>query len=784
MRRPLVLSLFAVVHLAAAELPVTHVTVLPDGLLIESRGTLPAGDRLITGLPIACRIDSIGIGTADGLDVAWRLVPASPLVPKAADEAAINDLAASSRAAAVAGNRSALAATINDPIEDLATLTPTLTTPEALAAQLAFAVTNAQRTVTGAQAAADAAAGARTRLAARIPDALPVGPRLELIAAPASEITLRYRLDGATWQPAWRVEIDAQGAQLVQLARLQLDVQPTAEPVLLTVTTYGQQPPVLMPEPRIPLFGLTESMALEDPADPLSPKQIRVSKGSESAVQKSLESSKRMQSSDGSWYNGSSTTATTALTTLVYLGAGYDHKTPNKYRGVVRDALSWIGDQTPSTLDLPSLALTTCALAEAYAMTADLDLRPTCDSFIADLRQRFPRELEGWCARDGALAGPEVVALVVSAFKSSLAGGLDIGDSLTVLRDFRIRGSDPEEVRLATAYVAVLTGQDARITLAEAQRWAASVPRWFATGRCELINFAVGASFQQGGDIWSTVNAGTRDFLTTRHDPDGLWSTPYPLGRLPGALWYALSLEVYYCYAPVKPQNYNKSSPTTEALEIASRWPMRLTTTKPVRLTAGPQELELRRVRLPGTIQRSAIPAQSSAVWRVLESSNPWPSALPAGPLTIVSSGNVAGSRIVGDMTLSETAPGGFLRIPLGVDDAYRIRREVTTTTEDGLLSRTLSVTVTCTLEASAGASDPVTIREALPAPGTDAVTIALTAPEKLANEAYRKRLADDPFTSLTLTPPKDPAAPSAKGISWSATFTYARSVRPRLEAR
>ena len=783
MRRPLVLSLCALVHLAAAELPVTHVTVLPDGLLVECRGTLPAGDRLITGLPIACRMDSIGMSTADGLDVAWSLVPTAAVVPKAADEAAISDLAASSRAASIAGNRSALAATINDPIEDPATPTPTLTTPEALAAQLAFAVTNAQRTATGAQVAADAAAGARTRLVARIPDASPVGPRLELTAAPASEITLRYRLDGATWQPAWRVEIDAQGAQLVQLARLQLDVQPTAEPVLLTVTTYGQQPPVLMPEPRISLFGLTESMALEHPADPLPPKPIRVSKGSEGAVQKNLESLKRMQSSDGSWYNGSSTTAT-ALSAMVNLGAGYDHKTPNKYRGVVRDALSWLGDQTPSTLDLPSLALATCALAEAYAMTADPQLKPTCDAFVADLRQRFPRELAGWCARDGALAGPEVVALVVSAFKSSLAGGLDIGDSLTVLREFRITGSDAEEVRLASAYVAILTGQDARITLAEAQRWAASAPRWFATGRCELINLAVLSSFQQGGDIWLTVNSGVRDFLVNHHDPDGLWSTPYPLGRLPGSLWCALSMEVYYRYAQVTPVISKNNPPQVQVPVMTSRWPMRLTTTTPVRLSAGPQELELRRVRLPGTIQRSSIPAQSPAVWRVLESSNPWPSALPAGPLTIVTRGNVVGSRIVGDMTLSETAPGGYLRIPLGVDDAYRIRREVTTATEDGLLSRTLSVTVTCTLEASAGASDPVTIREALPAPGTDAVTIALTAPDKLANEAYRKRLADDPFTSLTLTPPKDPAAASAKGISWSATFTYARSVRPRLEAR
>ena len=784
MRRPLVLSLCTLLHLAAADLPITQITVLPDGMLITCRGTLPAGDRVITGVPIACRTDSLGVSTADGLDVAWRLLPTAAVVPKAVDEAAINDLAASSRAAAIAGNRSALAATINDPVEDPATPTPSLTTPDALAAQLAFASANAQRTATGAQVAADAAAAARARLAARIPDPSPSGPRLELTAAPTSELTLRYRLDGATWQPAWRLELDAQGAQLVQLARLQLDVQPTTEPVLLTVTTYGQQPPVLLPEPRISLFGLTESMALEHPADPLPPKQVRGSKGSEGTVEKNLRAIKLAQSADGSWYNGGSTAATTALSALVYLGAGYDHKTPNKYRNAVRTALTWIQTQTPSTLDLPSLALTTSALAEAFAMTGDPQLKPTCISFLADLNQRFPRELAGWCARDGALAGPEVVALVVSAFKSSLAGGLDIGDSLAVLRDFRISGSDADEVRLAAAYVAIYTGQDARITLAEAQRWAASAPRWFATGRCELINFAVLTSFQQGGDVWPIVNGGVRDFLVDHHDPDGLWSTTYPLGRLPGSLWCALSMEVYYRYSQITPVNSKNNPPQVQVPDMTSRWPMRLTTTKPVRLSEGLQELELRRVRLPGTIVRSATPARSPAVWRELESTNPWPSALPAGPLTIVTNSASGSGTIVGTTRLSEIAPGGSISIPLGVDDSYRIRREVTTATDDGLLSRTLSVTVTCTLEASAGASDPVTIREALPEPGTDAVTIALMAPEKLANEAYRKRLANNPFTSLTLTPPKDPAAASVKGILWGATFTYARSVRPRLEAR
>jgi len=782
MRRPLVLSLFALAHLGAAELPVTHVTVLPDGMLIECRGTLPAGERVISGLPLACRADSIGVSTADGLDVAWRMIsPAAPAL-SVINDAAISDLAASSRAAATAGNRSSLAGLINDlvedPVDDPANRTPALTTPEALAAHLAFAAANAQRASTAAQAAADAAAAARARLASRTSDDIPIRSQVELNQAHATELTLRYRLDGATWQPAWRIELDSHGVQLVQLARLQVDEKPTNEPALLTVTTYGQQPPVLLPEPRIPLYGLTESMALEHPADPLKPVPSHESKGSEWAISQSLESLKRAQSSDGSWYNGGATAATTALSALVFLGSGYDHKTLNKYRGVVRTALTWMQGQKPTTLDLPSLALTTSAQCEMYAMTADPQLKATCELFISELRQRFPRELAGWCARDGALAGPEVAALVVGAFKSSLAGGLDIGDSLAVLRDMRFSGADADELRLATAWVAILTGQEAHITTAEAQQWAASASRWLATGRCELVNLAVLSSFQQGGEVWRIVNDGVRDLLVHRQDPDGLWTTPYPLGRLAGSLWCELSLEVYYRYSQIR--RIDSHSPVQRSQPaMMSRWPMRLTTAKPVRLSDGVQEVELRRVQLPETIQREAIPAQSSAVWRVLEASNPWPGALPPGPLTIVADG-----RIVGSTSLAEIAPGGYMRIPLGVDDSYRIRREVTTATDDGLLSRTLTVTVTCTLEASAGATDPVTIREALPEPGTDAVKIALTVPEKLSGDTYRQRLKDSPFVALILTPPPDPAAASAKAVAWSATFTYARAVRPRLETR
>ncbi len=767
MRCPLIVTLLTLLPLAAAELPITSITVLPDGLLVEHTGTLPAGDRLLSGLPQTCAVDGIAFIGEDGREVAWRLVTPPPAVVRVADDAALKELANSQRAAAHAGNRSALAAMINEVSEDPASgPLPPLATPESLAAQLAFAQKNAERATTAAQAAAEQAAAARARLAAAMPLASLVGPQLELAAVTSGPLSLRYRLPGATWQPTWRIELDASGAQLVQLAEIHLDDCPTKLPIALTVTTYGQQPPVLLPEPRIMLFGLNESMALEHAADPLvRAEKIRASKGGESAVEASLRQQQRLQSADGSW---GSTPATTALSLVVFTGAGYDHKVPNLYRETVRNGLAWVQAQDPQRLDLPSLALTTLALGEAYAMTADPQIKPAVEHFLAALRRRAPGELPGWCAREGALAGPEVALLVCMALKSTLAAGLDIGGSL---HEVHAAGSDGEELRLAQAVIDVFTGLNAGISLEEAQAWAAAAPRWLATGRCELLYMAMMAGFQQGGPVWPVISGSIRPLLASHVDPDGLVSTPYPLGRLAGSLWCALSMETYYRYRQVQVRQDEPTSPPP----LASRWPMRLRAAQPVSLVSGTQEVELRRIRLQGKLRREAVPALNPAVWRVLETTNPWPSSLPPGPLTIVVEG-----RIVGHTVLPETAPGGELRLALGADDRYRIRREVTTATEDGLLSRTLTVTVTCSVEAPAGANDAVMIREGLPEPGAEAVSVGLLAPLALNGEAYREHLKKQPQASVLLTA----NGPTASAIAWRANFTYSRSLRPRLETR
>ncbi len=783
---PLVIALFLVpalscttqVGLAAAELPVTAVTVLPDGLLIECRGTLPPGDRLISGLPVGLTAGRVLVSGADDREPAWRLVPApviAPIIPlNAAAQAA---LAVAERSGQMADKRSELAALLtapiaNSPIEaggqqKLIGLSA-LFGPKELGAQLAFAASNAQQAAVAAQKAADDAASARALLGQGIVPAIVSGPQLELTDASAGPLLVRYRIGGATWRSTWRIELDAQGAQLVHLAEIDLAQTPTSDPVALTVSSFGTPPPVLLPEPRIPLYGLGESMAIERPADPLAAggKHGGVgSEGSETAIEGDLATLSRIQGADGSWENGTHTQATTAMAVLVYLGKGYDHRTPNKYRMRVKKTLDWLSRQNPQALELPALGLVTCALAEAYSMTADTELKAPVERNLALLRTRTPVELADWCARDGALAGPEVGAIVASAFKSAQAASMDIGDSLTLVR---VNGPDAEEERLAQLMLETFAGPLPHISVQEARQWADAAPQWLSSGRCELLNLAILVAFQSGGDVWKIVNGAIRPLLFATQSPDRLWDTPYPLGRLSGSLLCMSSMNTYYRYAQIA---YRSPIPTQPA-EIP--WPIRITAAAAVHLNTGRQTIELRRTRLNNAVHLEAVPALDPTVWRVLDTPNPWPGVLPSGPLVVVADG-----RTIGSSTLPLIAPGDPLHLGLGADERYRIRRETVTTTEDNLLSRTLTVSTTCTLEAAASAHDPVTIRESLPAPGNDGVRVALTAPASLQGAEYRERVQREPLTTLVLTP-----GGQLSGVIWSATFTYSRALRPRLETR
>jgi len=199
------------------------------------------------------------------------------------------------------------------------------------------------------------------------------------------------------------------------------------------------------------------------------------SKGSEGAVESSLRWFKRHQSANGSWesdkyyqnctegakcepggnsgFHGSDcNVAMTGYALLCFLGAGYDHKTPNKYKTTVKKGIDWLlsvqnkdGYMGKRNYEHP---VATMALAEAYAMTADPELRgPTqkgIDQVLAKQNQMVAKPNQDKSKAGGSYAsgmgwdyvGPNdrndssVTGWNIMALKSALAGGLNVGKSM------------------------------------------------------------------------------------------------------------------------------------------------------------------------------------------------------------------------------------------------------------------------------------------------------------------------------------------------------------------
>jgi hypothetical protein len=188
------------------------------------------------------------------------------------------------------------------------------------------------------------------------------------------------------------------------------------------------------------------------------------SRASESAVDAALRWFKRHQSPNGMWdavsYPQNCTEepkcepgsylgygpeqvnmALTGYAVLAFLGAGYDHKTPNRFRQTVKQGIDWIvANQKPDGLlgvrnyEHPVAAM---ALAEAYAMTGDPALRDPAQRAADIIVQRQNRDRGdsayglGWdytkpsARNDGSVSGWNVMAL-----KSAFAGGLNVGNSM------------------------------------------------------------------------------------------------------------------------------------------------------------------------------------------------------------------------------------------------------------------------------------------------------------------------------------------------------------------
>jgi hypothetical protein len=185
---------------------------------------------------------------------------------------------------------------------------------------------------------------------------------------------------------------------------------------------------------------------------------------SEAAVEAALRWFKRHQSPNGMWsctdYQDNCTdapkcepgegkqlagdVAATGYAVLCYLGAGYDHVTPNNYRTTVRKGLDWleqVGQQsdrgTMFSNNMYATAIGTMAIVEAYAMTMDPKLRRLSQAavdYILFRQNPDPTQAGGklgWnynptpFRHDTSVSGWSIMAL-----KSAAAGGLDVGQGM------------------------------------------------------------------------------------------------------------------------------------------------------------------------------------------------------------------------------------------------------------------------------------------------------------------------------------------------------------------
>jgi hypothetical protein len=132
--------------------------------------------------------------------------------------------------------------------------------------------------------------------------------------------------------------------------------------------------------------------------------------------------------------------ALTGYAVLCFLGAGYDHKTPNRFRRVVKRGIDWLVTQQDASgligrrnYEHPVAAM---ALAEAYAMTMDPNLREPAQKAIDVILERQVQDGDsyplGWDYVSPRLSRMDSSVTVwnIFALKSAKVGGLDVGQGL------------------------------------------------------------------------------------------------------------------------------------------------------------------------------------------------------------------------------------------------------------------------------------------------------------------------------------------------------------------
>ncbi|MCK6487286.1 MAG: hypothetical protein L6R48_02905 [Planctomycetes bacterium] len=585
-------------------------------------------------------------------------------------------------------------------------------------------------------------------------------------------VTVTYRLPEAGWRPRYRIAVADGAAELQVAAVVELRGQ-DHWPALPLELVDSQAPAAAVEDPCATLLGGGGPAGLFGSRGAGErPRALALAGGSPEtggAVERGLRRLDLGASSEGWWGRPPARVRTTAQVLLAYLGAGVDHRSPGNHRQQVRQGLALLAAQDPAGLGLGDLALCTAALAEAYGMAADPELRLAAQRSQDRLAERCDRRAEVHAAL--RQEGPLLAVRLAQAARTCVAAGLSapLIARLDWLPAAAEAAADADAARVAEAALAGFLPQGGVALAAdpaEAERWGQLAPAWLAAGRGELLECSAWAAFSAGSTAFTAWNRAAGDLLAVRQQTDGDWAgadgDPARLAALVSTLETCWRYRARW-WAPPAPGEAGAgvAKPGQPGWRVG-----------PVAIVPGqPVELAVGRWRLPGARGLSALPALDAQVRQRWQGVNPLPGPLPGGPCALMVDG-----RALDDIALPATLPGGVLAVPLGPEPRAQVVRCLASAGGDDPSRAASCMVLRWRLEAWPGCP-PVEMVEPLPRTGPARPVLEFTDPP-LAGAALEERRRRDPFWRHLLTP-QDPERQVAWRQSTQATTSSGAEVRP-----
>ncbi|NRA37443.1 MAG: terpene cyclase/mutase family protein, partial [Planctomycetes bacterium] len=303
---------------------------------------------------------------------------------------------------------------------------------------------------------------------------------------------------------------------------------------------------------------------------------------------------------------GDGDSACTGYATLCFLGAGYDHKTPGKFKNTVAMGIEWLKTNQQDSGAFGKAGrnyengVCTMAICEAYAMTMDPGLKDCAQKAVNNLLENQGKTDKyeyglGWDykAPKPTRNDSSVTGWCVMALKAAKSGGLDVGNGwegskawLDAAWKAANPGVDPTtlgsdsmstfcytydavadtakggKLECVGALCAIFLGKkpgDGMLDSLINKIMDKQVPQGYPTNTYFMYYNTLNI-FQYGGDKWKDWNAQVRDMLVeAQHGKgtgcfNGSWDFEgtkfhgHEVGRLLSTAYCCLCLEVYYRY--------------------------------------------------------------------------------------------------------------------------------------------------------------------------------------------------------------------------------------------